>query len=171
MLNLGTPWNTHDLHFPGFLRTIILHPGGTIGVILKSNVPQIMLYVDSMGLIIFGCGIFKVISAWYSSQSHKCIGNPSSTLLSLVKKWFFQVPIAYSSAFRWCVCAGTSCKSTFSFSINSRSNFETLFSNIFIWGVNTWLTIIPCSYLYFSGIAYFVWFCMSHVKITFESQS
>ena len=34
-IKLGIPWNVHDLRFTGFSWTVILHPGGSIVVLLK----------------------------------------------------------------------------------------------------------------------------------------
>ena len=80
---------------------------------------------------------------------------------------FLGSNIPCSSGFRQCICSGTSWKSTFSFSIDSRSTFETSMSDICICERNTRINRIPCSSLYFSIISYFVRFFMDRVKIAF----
>ena len=130
----GTTCNTQDPLFPGLSRKIILHPGGPISVLLKSTVPQIILYADRIWLILFARRRFRVPSDWYSSRPHKCIGNPSSTLLIPAKKRLFQVLIACFYTLLWCICARTSWKLAISFPINYRITFENSLFNLCICG-------------------------------------
>ena len=82
------PWSSHELRFPDFLWTTTFVHGGAIGVQLKSNVAQSMLYANKVGFVHDGWSNINVRYTWSRSHPHKHIGNFLSALLRPVKNVF-----------------------------------------------------------------------------------
>ena len=78
-----------------------LVPGGARGVALKSWIPWSYSWADSFGLILDVCSMLRVSSAWSSRRHHRCKGKFLSTEHKPLMKWFLNVLMARSAAFRW----------------------------------------------------------------------
>ena len=91
------PWDAHAPLSDARLCAVISHPGGAIGVRLKSKFPHTCWYADNFGLIRDGRHILSVITACLISRSHCFAGNPLSAPYRTAIKWFLNVWIALSA--------------------------------------------------------------------------
>ena len=98
----------HVPRLSGFLCIRTCVPGGPSGVLLKLKVPCSCAHADNLGLSLDARNRFNVMVAWSSSLSHKCKGKSLSTLHNPAMKWFLNVLIARSAAFRRWMPGGTS---------------------------------------------------------------
>ena len=120
---------------------IHLQPGGTSGVLLKSNWLQIWAKDDSFGLIIeflirlivmFACGInaYQII-----------IGKGGSVPLTPTIRWFLCVWMAHSTRFFLWLCGGTSyTASPWFFNMFKWSSLTSLNSRRLVGSYHFWFT-------------------------------
>ena len=74
-----------------FLWKTTLVPGGVIGLRLKSKLPKIYAWAESLVLTRDACKRLIVITACGNSRSHSLIGNPGSQVASPDKNGFKSV--------------------------------------------------------------------------------
>jgi hypothetical protein len=77
-----------------------LHPGGASGVLLWSNGPNTALYADLAGSVREALIKFSVISAWGEVYPIIIWEKSSSAEHNPAMKWFLNVQMACSAAFR-----------------------------------------------------------------------
>ena len=120
----------------GFWCTMTFVPGGANGVALKSNWPWIWACAERVGFILGGRRRFNVTMAWGNIRHHKWRGKSLCVDTIPVMKWFLNVCIDLSAAFRWWRCGGTSWKCRFSSSVYYFKFFDHSLSNTCIFGVS-----------------------------------
>jgi hypothetical protein len=98
--------------------------GGATGVRSQSQLPHTCAHADRFGLRRDPRSRFSVRLACSNSSSHRCSGNWVSVVQSPATRWFLNVRMARSVAFRRCCPAGTSWCSTSSVARNSWSSLE-----------------------------------------------
>ena len=107
MYHAGVPWPAHVFLFDDFSWTSTLVPGGAIGVVLKSKLPNNAAYADNDWFRRAERSKFNVILHCGRSRSHSREGNCGSHVYKPAIRWFLYVRIARSAAFRRWMCGGT----------------------------------------------------------------
>jgi hypothetical protein len=110
-----------------WIRTRI--PGGASGVRLKSKSPCTCAYAERCAWRRLDRSRLRVCRACGRSRSHKFMGKSGGTELRPAMKWFLNVRMARSAAFRRCTCGGDNWTSMCWASMNWRSALDASLSN------------------------------------------
>jgi hypothetical protein len=100
MYHTVTQWAAHVAHCFGFSWATLRVPGGSNGVVLKSNGPHTCAHANTF---LFSRELrrrLSVIVAWWINRHQRCMGKCASTVLRPAMKWALNVRIALSAALR-----------------------------------------------------------------------
>ena len=105
-------------------------PGWAIGNAFQSYLwPLSWWNADFVGSILDLQRMFRVVAAWFSKWSHKCVGHWLSVEHKPLMKWFLNVCMARSAAFTRWLAGSTNC------------HLQFCARRYFLRRVNAWLSV------------------------------
>ena len=129
------PWYSQLSRWFGFACMTTFVPGGERETLFKSWFPCREAHDERRGFIRDDQSRLSVSSHWGSNLSHSWIGKAGSQDARPAKKWFLNVRMAHSSAFRRCWWGGTSLYCCLFFNIPNLKSPEHSLSKIYNLGV------------------------------------